>query len=216
VPRLVAFGCSNTFGHGMIDCWNDKLKQPGISPSKYAWPSILGKNLGLDVVNLSRCGASNREIWWNLVNTKFQSADTVVILWSYTARYCFVDHPEMNKEPEQVGIWDNTPAASLYKKLSVYRDDYDLAVETLTFMDHADRYLKSLRIKNIYHFSPNVDEWRNTQPEQHDWCDVRIIDYANDIWFGINELALDNAHPGPKMQKAFAEKVQQYIKETEK
>jgi hypothetical protein len=214
VPRLVAFGCSNTFGHGLVDCWNDKLKQPGNAPSKYAWPSVLGSNLGLDVVNLSRCGGSNREIWWNIVNTKFQSADTVVILWSYNYRYCILNDPYVTDQPEQLGIWDNTPASSLYKKTSVYRPDLDFAVESLTFMDHANRYLKSLRIKNIYHYAPNAEEWKSTSPEEHKWCDVRIVDYANDIWFGINEFALDNAHPGPKMQKAFAEKVQQHIKET--
>ena len=27
--RLIAFGCSNTFGHGLEDCWNYEKKDVG-------------------------------------------------------------------------------------------------------------------------------------------------------------------------------------------
>ena len=48
---IIAFGCSNTFGYGLIDNYS--------KPSEHAWPNILGKHLGLQVKNLSEGGIRN-------------------------------------------------------------------------------------------------------------------------------------------------------------
>ena len=53
MDRLVAFGCSNTYGEGLPDCWVDKNGDPsrtkagfhGPKPSKLAWPRLMANNM---------------------------------------------------------------------------------------------------------------------------------------------------------------------------
>ena len=44
MDRLVAFGCSYTYGHGLPDCIMAKGRA-GKRPSKFAWPYLLAKKL---------------------------------------------------------------------------------------------------------------------------------------------------------------------------
>lgn len=39
--KLVVFGCSFTFGHGLPDCLDVNKKGPGTLPSKMAWSNHL-------------------------------------------------------------------------------------------------------------------------------------------------------------------------------
>ena len=90
--RLVAFGCSNTFGQALPDVWDYK-KNVSISkqgPSKYAWPQVLADKLNLECVNLGTPGASNKEVWFHIVNTEFKKSDIVIILWPGRSRWCII------------------------------------------------------------------------------------------------------------------------------
>ena len=54
MPRLIAFGCSNTYGQGLEDC-HILPNFPGPSPSKTAWPNTLGNLLNCsEVINQSK------------------------------------------------------------------------------------------------------------------------------------------------------------------
>ena len=74
MSRLVAFGCSYTYGYGLSDCHIEPNK-PGPNPSKLAWPSLLANMLDLEVVNCSNIGASNIHILWRLINFDFKNDD---------------------------------------------------------------------------------------------------------------------------------------------
>ena len=62
--RLVAFGCSQTWGSALPDVWgikeNQTIHERGVS--KYAWPKLLANKLDVECVNLGIAGASNKEI----------------------------------------------------------------------------------------------------------------------------------------------------------
>lgn len=206
--KLLTFGCSMTFGHGLVDCWHPNDRTPGHRPSKYAWPALLGKQLDLQTENLSRPGSSNREIWWKIVNTNFHRYDTVVILWSLVARYCIVtdnDFPEI-----QMGVWKTNPESAIYSDLFRYNNDFNLSVESLTFVNHANSYLQRQGVTRVYNYAVNHEEWTSVVDQK--WNHTHIIGYANDIWAGVNDVALDNAHPGNKMHIAFAKEVCKNIK----
>lgn len=44
MSRLIAFGCSHTYGHGLPDCFIPPHR-PGTDPSKLSWPYPLGELL---------------------------------------------------------------------------------------------------------------------------------------------------------------------------
>ena len=69
--RVIAFGCSFTFGHGLPDCFNPP-KNPGKAPSKYAWPSLVANELNVKCINKSLPGSSNKRIWHNIGKFKFK------------------------------------------------------------------------------------------------------------------------------------------------
>ena len=101
--RLVAFGCSNTFGQSLPDVW-DYEKNEGIfnqGPSKYAWPQLLADKLNVECINNGIPGASNKEIWYNIVNAEFENDDIIIILWSHLNRYCLIQKNKIM----QLGTW---------------------------------------------------------------------------------------------------------------
>ena len=81
--KLVVFGCSFTFGHGLPDCVSEDGTGPGTQPSKMAWSNHLktfGKFHSLD--NKGIPGASNKIILNEIVNYDFNEPTVVIVLWS--------------------------------------------------------------------------------------------------------------------------------------
>ena len=101
---IVAFGCSNTFGEGLSDCWPCNLSTP---PSKFAWPQLLGNMLDRTVVNKSKPGCSNKYIEYSILeNEQIREDDIVVILWTYYDRTTTYDE---NKTPWRIMPSDLRP-----------------------------------------------------------------------------------------------------------
>ena len=89
--RLLAFGCSHTYGESLPDCLPPKgFVAPMPPPSQFAWPNLLAKKLNRECVNLASCGASNKQIHYNIVNTNFENDDLVLVLWTQHSRSCFM------------------------------------------------------------------------------------------------------------------------------
>jgi hypothetical protein len=138
LSRLIAFGCSSTYGQGLPDCTTGREK-----PSKYAWPSLLSKDLGLELVNKSLCGAPNKKILLEILNFPFNETDRVAILWSFHHRgYLFNKH--LDSRP--VMITDNDT-----KEYYMMHTEYDMCVNTHLDMHHAYSFLEKNNLKN-YHF----------------------------------------------------------------
>ena len=89
MSRLIAFGDSFTYGHGLADCHVPVKNWAGPNPSKFAWPQVLGDMLGLEVVNKAICGSSNVQILKEILNFEdFVSYDTVIVGWTFNMRDC--------------------------------------------------------------------------------------------------------------------------------
>lgn len=194
MSRLVAFGCSNTYGQGLPDCHIfDKNKGQFVEatkPSKHAWPRILGYLLKKDVVNQGVCGASNRRIWHEIVNFDYRPDDLVICHWSLINRYAVI---YKDKQPFNLGLWDS-PNPVLGKPyvnfITAVNDDYDRMIESTTFIDHANLFLKQ-RVSSIYNIVFNPLEFEDLP----DWVNFEF-DLEAAYYNGMFPRALDNSHTG--------------------
>lgn len=208
MSRLIAYGCSYTYGQGLEDCYipqthPDKLGQygPGPNPSNFAWPAHLGRLLRCDVINRARPGSSNKEILWQILNCEHDQDDKVVILWSHVDRHCVI--LENNQEyPEQYGWWVTTEKSKYYLDYAVKtHEKYDRFIECLMFVELANYYLKD-RVQKVYNYNCRKTEWSKIPA----WSKIKFLGTANDIWANYPK-AEDNGHPGKLGQRKFAQKI---------
>jgi hypothetical protein len=135
MSRLIAFGCSLTYGHCL--------------PSRdLAWPNQLSRVLGLDCVNMSRVGSSNKQIWHDLINFDFQEDDVVFVLWSYPSRSCVLKN---KKESVSIGHWmieESELSKTFYEQ---FYTKYDMETQSKLFVSHANLFLagKKITIYNL-------------------------------------------------------------------
>ena len=80
INKIVALGCSYTYGHGLEDCIgpNDSA---GPVPSKFAWPNQLAKHLGVrEVLNLSHPGSSMKYALHILAHNKHELSNKTLVV----------------------------------------------------------------------------------------------------------------------------------------
>jgi len=201
--RLVAFGCSNTYGQGLHDCYLNG--GPGPHPSKYAWPAQLAKELNCDVVNLGSPGASNRYIWHRVVNFDYEPDDLVIVHWTLIHRYTVLFK---DRDPLGLGLWDivEKDIGDPWKRyITAVDDDYDRMIESCTFIDHAEHFLKH-RVKTHKHLVFNATEFSQLPT----WCSFEFL-LESGAYNHNFPLALDNAHTGPRGHKALARAIKELL-----
>ena len=191
--RLLTFGCSHTFGHGLEDCINFKNNHPLDNPSKFAWPQLLGNSLNIETQNLSYPGSSAKQILHTVLNTKIYNTDIVIVLWPHHHRVCFYEDADNYL---RLGPWmDN--AKYYYDN---YYFEYDSVFEYFQKINLCNYFLKS-KTNSCYHFIfENIDtdfKWIT--------ADIKTI-YFSEIRQQY-PLALDNLHSGPEAHKSFASKI---------
>jgi hypothetical protein len=201
--RLLSFGCSYTYGQGLSDCWDEKKLNYGPSPSKFAWPSLLGKDLDLEVYNFGIPGASNKHIWYTILNTEIFKNDIVVILWSYTLRHCFFkdDLSIQRLLPSDVGRqykYENEKWTTHHfdETKFYYKNFYsnlDSSIESIGRIDHINYYLKSKNV-SCYHFC--VEDITLKTPVHWNNCVIYPVQFDQTL-----DIALDGLHPGEESQK---------------
>ena len=202
--RLIAFGCSNTYGEGLEDCW---IKGPGPKPSKFAWPSVLGTLIEVDeVINVSAPGISNKRIWRDALNFDYRDNDIVFLHWTFVDRDCFFGIVP------KIGPWlaKNGPSKIYYR---YFWSNLDRHYDLFNRADHVDRYLTSKKIKhyNIQTTGSNSMGGDPYTPEEiPNWCEV---DFLPGINLFNRDRALDEMHPGPLTHKTFANNVFNIVKE---
>ncbi len=184
--RLVTFGCSFTYGSG--------LKQ-----RKRAWPYLVGETLLKDgtvyakkVINKGIPGASNLEILCEILTFDFHYNDVVVIMWSLPFR----DLAFTKKKWEQIGLWSKGP--HLDKILA--SEEIDYTKKTWLYMQHADLYLQTQKVKYIHYPAAPKDLMKH----QLDFI------YINNLFLTRTakiDNALDGQHPGPKSNKKQADEI---------
>lgn len=196
MSRLIAFGCSNTYGQGLEDC-HISPNFPGPSPSKTAWPNTLGNLLNCSkVINQSVPGASNKLIWKTIIDFNFKQDDLVFINWSHLERYCFFS----NDQQISIGPWIKNKANKFYYK--VFYSDNDSILDFFNRADHSKRYLDSLHLLN-YHTATGRTTV-NAILKRPSWCSVDFMNTSLQNIRNLHPAALDSVHPGQGAHDQFA------------
>lgn len=195
--RLVAFGCSYTYGHSLEDCFQPP-NLAGPLPSKMAWPNTLASHLGIEtVVNNGVCGASNKKIWKSVMDFEFEPEDFVIINWSFIARNIFFDE---NPHNDKIIL----PA---YKEYQWYYEnlysEYNSILDLCLLADHCHRYLWSKSIVN-YHALLSII---NLDHKINEVCKWKSFDFLKPDFDRIRlkyPFALDNSHPNKDAHDEYA------------
>jgi hypothetical protein len=218
MKRLIASGCSLTYGHGLPDCVSKQnIKHAGKKPSELAWPSLVAEKLNRNCVNLSRPGASNKQIWHSLLNFDYQPDDIVIVYWSFIHRYCsLISSDAVN----HVYLDINAPhkeSKIYYKKIFT---EYDSLLDFYLRVRDTDLFLKSQNIEKIIHMTvENLDNSNSIHRIRYDvplpehkksfsrvpkfHNKFSIVD-RNSIWV---DMALDDDHPGIRSHQLFADQL---------
>jgi hypothetical protein len=190
--RIVAFGCSYAFGHGLSDCLADDKITQGDDPSKLAFPSLLSKKLNFECINLSKSGNSNKEIWHDILNFKFHDGDIVIITWTYYSRFCIIK----SNTTQRISPW-NERDKPFYMN---YSNRNDMLLDFYTRLNHINTYLQT---KDIKSFNYIIEDSEATAPE---WNTVDILGLFQKI-----DEADDACHPGENSHAVFADEIYNHI-----
>ena len=137
--RLVTFGCSNTWGQGLVN------------PKEEVWGAVLAEHLGRKFVNVGRQGASNKYIAYSIEQFNFLPNDLAIISWSFLDRYSIIHddgnefitdiHPMYTREEETSGVYYH-----------LFHNDYDSKFINKVFIDFSVNILlyKQIEFKQIY------------------------------------------------------------------
>lgn len=187
--RIIAFGCSYTYGHGLSDCL-DNNGSPGSTASKLAFPSIVANKLDCEYVNLGKSGNSNKEIWNDILNFEFKKDDIVVITWTYYSRFCIIKSDGIRR----INPW--------IEKEKLYYMNYsnrnDMILDFYGRLNHINFYLNSIDVKN-YNFVIEESECVS-------WNKTKILGLFKDI-----DKADDECHPGILSHSKFADEIYKEI-----
>jgi hypothetical protein len=188
MTTLHAFGCSITQGFALPDVVQpvlDKYGKPlppeeveaqGIhwsdihlyQPSQYAWPQVLGDQLGIAVNNYARRGACFQQIARqcavNVSNIKPE--DTVIVMWTYLSRlslqwpartsvpFCNVVKPEFNWRTVVLGAnnffgLERADSSTLAKDAYIQKYIEASTIHTLDPLGMYNRYYNSLVLQTM-------------------------------------------------------------------
>jgi hypothetical protein len=200
--RLITFGCSYPFGHGLPDCIGKDNVSPGKDPSNFAFPQLISNYLNRTNVNLSRPGSSNKEMIFRIQQFDFDKDDIVILHWTHSERSCVIDNENVNI----IGHWCPDKRSKTFYKLFATNDD--IVFNTKLYLSWANLYLKS-KVKTTINTKPftflsNLDVDFST--DECSLLDKTINDFTIDY-------AIDNLHPGIKSHKSYAEYLQKQIME---
>jgi len=199
--RIVAFGCSNTYGIGLSDNYN--LGIDSHNPSKYAWPSRLAEKLNYSVLNNGVCGCSNKFIYQNILNYNFKDNDVCCIMWTDADRYWRNDNnleiPDgdrdwgHNFQKGFIGPWMKTKMAMQYYKF--LHSEYDSDVMHMNYMYHLSLHMKEIKIQCVqYHWSCKRNSITNKKLNKWARPDIFFINFKK--IFDRYPKAADKLHPG--------------------
>jgi len=190
MSRIVAFGCSNTFGQGLPDCVTASKGDP---PSRYAWPAVLGRLLNRPVLNLAIPGASNLEILHCITCTDFKPGDLVYVFWSYLDRWSII----LESEIIQIGPWlvDNPKRKGVTE--AWYKNFYN---------EHHARFMYKIIIEEGKRIiSSTVNKWTFLEPDHSGVVtDFEILSIDLVHLHDKFPVGLDNIHVGTEAHRYIA------------
>ena len=191
MSKIVAFGCSFTYGLELPDC--PTIYDP---PSKMGFSNIVGKNLNLEVINRADTGASQKQIAATILETDFEKDDIVLINWSTSSRRGIWNGMHW----EQLANWtDDKTWKKFYAK---YHREEDDVLDSLMNINLANMFLKEkckTVINSIHEYKKEIVESSVT------WNTVKIDLVFNDSNYYYD--VLKHGHPNLKSHEVFAERL---------
>jgi hypothetical protein len=201
VSNLYAFGCSNTYGVALSDCWDTNLKKYN-NPSNLAWPKLLASKLGLNCINLSVPGASNKEISKTIIDNlfEFKKDDVIIVLWSYLSRWCILKDDGV----ENLSYWKNSENSNFWVKNLYHQKDRDfdnkIVIEYIYFL------LKEKEL-NFYFLTSDKESFDSINFNKASFLNVSFSNLKSSF-----PTALDNKHVGEEGHCFFADEIYKEIK----
>lgn len=199
MPRLVAFGCSYTFGFGLADVW---LFHAGYKCSINAWPNKLGELLGYEVVNKGWPGSGQQEIFNIITNFDFKPDDLCVIMWTHFDRLDFFKYTSPKKgeriDKEHKSYRNYVMLTDKYQS-DITKRNWDIIQHTSLLMRH----------KGITSFSLVASDDLLTRQEHP----IEIPGFLENVTWTREDYAHDTLHPGEKSHSILADAIYAEIKE---
>ena len=197
VGRLVAFGCSLTYGDCLPDCYNPDENDPlgyvaSPAPSTGAWPRVAADLLGMGCLNLSRSGSSNTRILLSVLGHDWRDGDVAAVLWSYPDR----DVLFTEKGPKHLGGW-NADSPGVARSYYTAHSSEDLQMRTWIHHHHAALYLESLGVPFVM---GSVTGWVRLWWAGRDYRSIDSGVFAQPFI----DLGLDGWHPGAEQHREWA------------
>lgn len=203
MTRLVAFGCSFTYGEGLPDCYAS-VGEVAPNPSKFAWPNLVAKELSLECANYSFPGRCNKHILLDILNADLKSDDIVMCLWTSTQRG--VIFAEYQKPEYFLPSQEDSPLKKHYYSLHT---NHDLFMQTMLDIHHANMFLSNKNIK-VYNFFTDRLISNKLMSNEIDYNFNLKLKLINVFNMQV-DYALDGRHPGLKSQENISKSILKYI-----
>lgn len=193
MSRLVAFGCSYTYGEALPDCYDTVTGRAGPQPSMFAWPRLLADKLKLECVNRGAPAFSNAAILNRILDFKFQPNDICVILWTFKTRDILF---QPTGEHKNLGRWN--------VEWSDSTDIYDLIIKNRLHMHHAQSFLTN---EQVQFYAMDADYFKR-HPLDHlmpRWArNIKLTEIDFETLENTGPKGLDNLHPGQHFHNEIA------------
>ena len=201
--RLIAFGCSQTYGHCLPDCYvKAKSARNGVgialNPSKMAFAQLVGDYLNRTVHNLAWPGGSNRNMWYHAVHFDYQPTDMVLCVWTMADRNMVV----RKNDTHHLGPWPGVhPLNKAWQRFTAMSNsDSDSELTAFHLMDHTHRVVAP-KVKKILHYKQHNQHYIETPA----WCNFRFQNsLQNMVPYEKMDTALDGEHYGVESHKSIA------------
>ena len=221
--KLVTFGCSFTYGHGLADCMAEDGSN-GPTASEQAWPSVLGKLTGMKVDNVSEPGSSNLMITKAIVDYSKYTKDTVVVvMWSNNDRETIykTGNEKLHMLP---GFLDDTMPGTFwfdkdknnFKKTITtyyenYHEDWNATLNQTIRMNFVHAFLKNKGIKSFHvhseHHRLDINYFKKFNVRD---LNLKYFNWKNS--FHIDDaLDIPKPHPGPRSHALMATNIQRWF-----
>lgn len=181
MKRLITFGCSLTYGQFLEN------------REEECWPKKLANKLGVELINVSEPGASNKQIHYNILNFDFDNDDVCVILWTNPHRWILYKQDG----PEKIGAWQSDARALSF--VEHFWDDHDMILDL-----HERAYHANLHIPVKTYHTASCNDWLQYPPK---WSNVEWLDIDFNNKRQEMPKATDGSHPGYEFHEWFADEL---------
>jgi hypothetical protein len=225
MKRVIAHGCSFTFGHSLADCVDEKDKMlPGAYPSTFAYPNLIANSLNRKCINLSIPGTGNFNILKTILEFSYLPSDIVIVLWTSFCRSSIIQEDNsilsfnpwlLDKDHDKISLEsyikyllkDSNLRKNKYfdiaNKFYEVHPDKHLQYASWMYMDYARLKLQKL---GVHQFHACYDEW-----------DLKLSPVGDPrstpLTFNrlIKDFGEDGSHPGPESHRCWANKILEFI-----